>query len=225
MQIRDKLPIYRCSRVPAGFEIDGDLTKSSWLLVPAIELHLAATGGIPSQSTNVRGCWDGEDLYLAFECQDEEIRATFTQRDDRVWLEEAVEAFIAPYSDLRHYYEFQCSPTNVVRDVKVTNVHARPDTAVVDGSWDCNGWRTAVQRQLVTGESSRGVAGWNAEWRIPLNALLEQGTGPILPGGEWRINLFRIDRWPREEYSSWSVTPGQPFSFHRPMNFGRWIFE
>ena len=153
MQIHDKLPVYRCCRVPAGLEIDGDLTKPSWQLVPAIELHLASTGGIPSQSTKVRGCWDGEDLYLAFECQDEEIRATFTQRDDRVWLEEAVEAFIAPYGDLRHYYEFQCSPTNVVRDVKVTNVDALPETAVFDGSWDCIGWRTAVQRHENTVDS------------------------------------------------------------------------
>lgn len=225
MPIHDELPLYRCRRVSAAFDIDGDFSKPVWQSIPVIELMLAENSGKPLQASAVRGCWDGENLYLAFECWDKDIRATFTKRDDRVWQEEAVEAFIAPYGDLRHYYEFQCSPNNVVRDVKVTNPNARGENMDFDGAWDCTGWQTAVSRRSESNDPLQKAQSWNAEWRIPLGGLLDPQAGPILAGEEWRVNLFRIDRWPREEFSSWAAVPGRPLSFHRPTYFGRWIFE
>ena len=225
MQRIDKLPSYLCQRIPGSFSVDGDISKSIWHSMPVLELKLAADGKMPTQSTFVRGCWDGDNLYLAFECQDIDIRASLVQRDDLVWQEEAVEAFIAPYGDLRHYYEFQCSPINVVRDLRVTSPNARQDHEIFDGSWDCAGWRTAVSSLAERPNASLNSPGWSVEWRIPLGELLGSEAGPVLSGEEWRVNLYRIDRWPREEYSSWAVTPGQPFSFHRPTCFGRWIFE
>lgn len=225
MWTSDNLPSYRCCRIAKPFTVDGDTSKSIWRSIPAIEMRLAAGGGMPAQSTFVRGCWDGENLYLAFECLDMDIRATLAQRDDLVWEEEAVEAFIAPYGDLRHYYEFQCNPINTVRDLRVTSPNARPDNEIFDGSWDCAGWQTAVRSLSELANPSFSDRGWSVEWRIPLSELLSPGAGPVLPTEEWRVNLFRIDRWPQEEYSSWSPTPGQPLSFHRPACFGRWIFE
>ncbi len=221
----DELPTYRCCRISAALDVDGDLSKPVWQNVPAIELRLADNRGKPLQSSLVRGCWDGKNLYLAFECTDSDIRSTFTQRDDRVWQEEAVEAFIAPYGDWRHYYEFQCSPNNVVRDVKVTNPNARGENMVFDGDWDCAGWQTAVLKEPKSIDPLQVSQGWKAEWCIPLSSLLDPEAGPILAGEEWRVNLYRIDRWPREEFSSWSAVPGHPLSFHRPTYFGHWIFE
>jgi hypothetical protein len=225
MPIHSEIPVYRCCRISSAFDIDGDLTKLVWRSIPVIDLKLADSGEQPLQASSVRGCWDGENLYLAFECWDEDIRATFTKRDDLVWQEEAVEAFIAPYGDLRHYYEFQCSPNNIVRDVKVTNPNVRGENMDFDGRWDCAGWQTAVSRRSESRDPMQKAQGWNAEWRIPLTGLLDPQAGPILAGEEWRLNLFRIDRWPREEFSSWSEVPGRPLSFHRPTFFGRWIFE
>jgi Carbohydrate-binding family 9 len=225
MQIPEQLPIYNCRRISDPFMVDGNLLKPIWQSVPQMDLRLANDNGIPVQSTTVRACWDGENLYLGFECQDTDIRATFTQRDDRVWQEEAVEAFIAPYGDLRHYYEFQCSPINTIRDVKVISPNARAENVIFDGSWDCAGWQSAVSLQSEVNNPMLKGQVWIVEWRIPLGELLDPAAGPVLAGEEWRVNLFRIDRWPQEEYSSWSVTPGFPFSFHRPTFFGRWLFD
>ncbi len=225
MQRTDKLPSYLCQRIPESFSVDGDISKPIWHSIPVLELRLAADGKMPTQFTSVQGCWDGDNLYLAFECHDLDIRANLVHRDDLVWQEEAVEAFIAPYGDLRHYYEFQCSPINVVRDLRVTSPNARPDHEIFDGSWDCAGWRTAVCSFAERPNATPSPPGWSVEWQIPLGELLGSGAGPVLSGEEWRVNLYRIDRWPREEYSSWAATPGQPFSFHRPTCFGHWIFE
>lgn len=218
-------PVYRCQRISKSFLVDGNLSKPVWKNIPAIEFCRSQDSQKPIQSTLARGCWDGENLYLAFLCQDRDIRATLKQRDDRVWQEEAVEAFIAPYGDLRHYFEFQCSPINTIRDLKVTNPNIRAENMSFDGSWDCDGWQSAVLPQDIHQETQKANREWSAEWRIPLITMLDPQAGPVLAGEEWRINLVRVDRWPKEEYTSWSPTPGEPFSFHRPIYFGRWIFE
>jgi hypothetical protein len=220
-----QLPVYICRRISCAFTVDGDLSKPVWKAIPFVDLRSAFDQGKLSQTTKFGGCWDGENLYLAFKCQDTDIRGTFAQRDDCVWMEEAVEAFIAPYDDFRHYFEFQCSPTNVVRDVKVTNPNNRGERMIFEGSWDCSGWQTAVSVNSDSNRPSLSQQGWAAEWRIKLSELLDNSAGPVLPGEEWRVNIYRIDRWPKEEYSGWSATPGLPLSFHRPTCFGRWIFD
>jgi hypothetical protein len=208
-------PVYHCRRIVAPIVIDGDTRKPVWREMPQIDLTLAQGAGVPQQKTTVRGCWDGAVLYLAFECEDMDIRATMTKRDSLVWQEEAVEAFIAPYGDLVHYFEFQCNPLNTVNDVRVTSPNARGVAATFDRAWICAGWQTATRKIS---------DGWASEWAIPLSALLEPGAESVLAGEEWRVNLFRIDRAPVEEYSAWSPNPHSPVSFHRSQFFGRWIF-
>ncbi|MBI5305761.1 MAG: carbohydrate-binding family 9-like protein [Chloroflexi bacterium] len=210
------LPIYRCRRVEQPLARDGDLAKPVWRDTLPIVLKHAQGNGEPQQQTTVRGCWDGATLYLAFDCADTDIRATMTQRDSLVWQEEAVEAFIAPYGDLIHYFEFQCNPLNTVNDVRVTNPNARGDAVTFDRAWTCQGWQTATRNT---------PRGWASEWAIPLHALLADGAQAILSGEVWRVNLFRIDRAPIEEYSAWSPNPLSPIWFHRPQFFGYWSFE
>ena len=210
-----ELPTYHCHHIAQPIVVDGDLTKPVWRTVPAIALRQAQNLDAPHQATMVRGCWDGTTIFFAFDCVDSEMRATLTQRDSLVWQEEAVEAFIAPYGDLVHYFEFQCNPLNTVNDVRVTNPNARGDAVTFDRAWTCEGWQTATRKTAL---------GWVSEWAIPLNTLLAEHAQAVLPGEQWRINLFRIDRAPVEEYSAWSPNPHTPIWFHRPQYFGYWIF-
>ncbi len=219
------VPTYRCRRVSEPIHIDGDITKQVWQNTPALALGQAQAKGTLSQSTSVRGCWDGKTLFLAFDCEDRDIRATLKNRDDRVWQEEAVEAFIAPYGDPVHYFEFQCNPLNTLNDIRVTNPNARGDPVMFDRGWTCLGWESAVRVMGQVNNPTWRSRGWTVEWAIPLAALLAPGAGRVLPGEEWRVNLFRIDHWPAEEYSAWSPIPLEPLSFHRPLYFGRWILE
>lgn len=216
MSPRIDLPTYHCRRIAQPIVVDGALTKSVWRETMPIALMQAQGMGAPHQTTTARGCWDGTLVYLAFDCVDSDVRATMTQRDSLVWQEEAVEAFIAPYGDLVHYFEFQCNPLNTVNDVRVTNPNARGDTMTFDRAWTCAGWQTATRTTS---------QGWVSEWAIPLAALLADNAQAVLPGEEWRVNLFRIDRFPEEEYSAWSPNPHAPIWFHRPRFFGKWIFE
>jgi hypothetical protein len=219
------LPVYHCRKIEQPINIDGDLSKEAWQKTPAILLRFALGNGAPQQKTTVRACWDGAVLYFAFDCEDADIRATMANRNELVWQEEAVEAFIGPYGDLVHYYEFQCNPLNTVNDVRVTNPNARGVATTFDRPWTCQGWQTAVRIFGTLNDPGARSQGWCSEWAIPLSSVLEPGAEPVLTGEEWRVNLFRIDRWPVEEFSAWSPNPLPPVSFHKSQYFGRWIFD
>jgi len=139
------LPVYHCRRITQPLALDGDVKKSVWQMTTPVTLLEAQGNGAPQQSTTVRGCWDGARVYLLFDCMDAEIRAAMTRRDSLVWQEEAVEAFLAPYGDLVHYFEFQCNALNTVNDVRVTNPNARGEAVTFDRAWTCAGWETATR--------------------------------------------------------------------------------
>ncbi len=221
----DNLPIFRCPRISTPVTIDGDLSKPPWRDLPSVgELVLSNGDGPPRQRTQAWACWDAANFYVGFAVEDSDIRATFTQREDKVWMEEAVEFFVSPDGDLTHYYEFQFSPRNVVRDIWVENPNGRMAGSSFHGEWACLALQSAVQLDGVLNEPSARSKGWSITIALPTACLLPPGRA-VQPGDEWRINFLRVDRWPVEEFSAWSPTFIRPWEFHVPRYFGHLIFE
>jgi hypothetical protein len=238
-------PIYRCPSIREDFAPDGDIRKPLWLSIrphwlknttpahtdPFQELSEADRQAllsdsppalnIPWQPTAFRACWSEKRLYLAFHCVDRHIQGTCRQRDDPIYEEEVVEAFLSPTGDLRHYYEFEVSPQNVVFDAKVFSPDLNRATMRVDTAWDCPGLATAVKRNLrgSTGEADRW---WSVEMSIPFAAFSEIALPQ--PGDSWRVNFYRIDRADPPEFTAWSPTLEVPANFHVPERFGSLIF-
>jgi len=219
------LPIFYCPKVNIAVAIDGDLKHQPWMsLTPVCDLVLSNGEGTPKQRTQVLSCWDDKNLYIAFDVVDMDIRATFTQREDKVWQEEAVEFFVSPDGNLKKYYEFQFSPRNVVRDIQVDNPIGRMQGSTFNGDWVCEGLQSAVLLDGVLNNPSALSTGWSITIALPFASILPT-KGRINPGDEWLINFFRVDRWPGEEFSSWSPTFIHPWEFHVPEFFGRLIFK
>ena len=202
-------PHYVCSRV-SGLPpvIDGRLDDEAWGGAASVTLRLHDDSGAPRFSTTARLLYDAERLYVAFECEDSRILADMTERDDPIFDEEVVEIFIDPDSDLVNYYEFEVSPHNVIFDAVVRNPSGVK--CELDATWDCEGLRTAVSR--AAGDSGS----WAVEMAIPFAAL----NGAPHAGDRWRMNLYRIERLPDEEYICWSPTMADPANFHVPARFG-----
>jgi hypothetical protein len=137
------MPVYVCRRAARPITIDGMLNEEAWGAAEAVELLLYDGSGKPQMPTTAKLCYDDQCLYVAFQCTDTEIQATFTKRDDPIFSEEVVEIFIDPDSDQLAYYEFELSPTNVVFDATVQFTGAKCE---LDVSWDCAGLQTAVHR-------------------------------------------------------------------------------
>jgi hypothetical protein len=214
-----------CRRLDKPPLLTGDPRRAPWTeMAPVGDLVLSSGKGTPSQATQVWAAWDADHLYVAFWCADTDIRATFTQRDDKVWQEEAAEFFVSVDDDLTDYFEFQFSPRNVVRDIHVTNPNGRMEGSTFDGAWDCAGLRHETHVVGTINDASRPDEGWGLEVAVPFDGLLGPGVRPA-PGDAWRVNFFRIYRQPIEEFCSWSPTGIDPWEFHVPAKFGTLIFQ
>ncbi|MEM8964046.1 MAG: carbohydrate-binding family 9-like protein [Acidobacteriota bacterium] len=189
-------------------------TPDAWTTVQLVD---ATDGSAPEQATEVSLAATSDALWVRFECADRHAWGTYTERDDPLWQEEAVEVFLAPATDEpfpRRYVEVEVSPLGTVFDAIVENPYGDRREMTVDTSWD---WL-----ELEAGVEPMGSAeDWRATLRLPWAGVLAVFGLEALPR-RWRLNVYRIER-PRDgeaEFSAWSPTWVTPADFHRPERFG-----
>ena len=220
---RGALPRYECRRAAGEITVDGALDDPGWVGIPAASPLVHAGGaGTPAEATEVRACWDDRFLYLSFACKDADVWGHFENRDDPLYDEEVVEVFLCPTGDLRHYFEIEVSPNNVVFDAKVFNPEGDRRTMLGDREWNAPGLRTAVRVSGRINDRSAPDIGWIAEASLPFADL--GLPGPPAPGTVWRANFYRIERGAVTEFTAWSPTYREPADFHVPACFGELVF-
>lgn len=139
-------------------------------------------------------------------------------------MEEAVELFISPGSeDPQVYYELQLSPANVSRQVRVTFPHGKNQRPIFDDSWHCNEIKTETYVDGYLNEPKKKSKGWQGIFSIPFTCFSDLDHA-VKVNDVWRVNVFRIDRWPEEMYCAWLPTFLSPPSFHSPEHFGHLLF-
>lgn len=216
------LSVYTCPKVANAPVIDGRLDDEAWKSAEPIRLVRAETGEPVTRETTAWMCWDDRNLYIAFDCIDQDIWGTYTKHDDYVFNEEVVEAFICPTCKLDDYFELNVTPRNVTFDGHIRMINREyPPMDTIPG-WECEGWQTAVIVDGTLDDRTDVDKGWTVEMAIPF-ASLDRKT-PI-PGERWRMNLFRIDLTPTPEYQAWSPTMVKPARFHVPERFGTVLFS
>lgn len=217
-----EVSVYLCPRTSAPPVIDGRLDDAAWNDAPAVRLVDAVTGKPSPTRTIARMCWDDKNLYLSFDCDDKDIWGTFTNRDDKVYIEEVVEIFASPLCDLIRYYELNVSPRNVVFDSIVCDpIDGHPSVGTTS-AWNWDGVRTAVIVDGTLDCRTDVDKGWTAELALPFAGL---GRSTPKPGERWRLNLYRIDLNPEPaQFQSWSPTYHVPAAFHIPERFGTVFF-
>jgi len=218
-----ELPRYRCPKVDSPPVLDGRIDDPAWSRSPLIERFRRAQDGEPATyATSARLCWDDENLYLAFRCEDPLIWATMTQRDEHLWDEEVVEFFVSPSGDLRRYFEIEVNPLGVICDLDITNHYTYKvgsESISGDIDWNAENMRVAVTVDGKVNDPQTTDISWTVEIAIPFGDL---GRLTPTPGEVWRCNLFRIDRGAEsgDEFTCWSPTLVDPPAFHRPQYFG-----
>ncbi len=214
-------PEYTCYRAAKPIVVDGRLDDASWQGAAAIPLVWADSGAQPRQQTTVRLLWDDQYLYVAFECQDDDIWGVTTERDKDIYNQEVVEVFVDDDCDDHSYIEIEVNPLNAVLDLFVLN-RGGPIRGL--WGWDSPGLLTAVH---VDGDPTRrGTAdrSWTVELAIPMSDFMTAPHLPPRPGDVWHANVYRIDRAESgDEYTAWSP-PGR-INYHTPERFGRLVFS
>jgi hypothetical protein len=210
---------YTVKRAVGPIRLDGVLDESSWKTATGTGPFLLNDGtGLPATKTEARMLWDDQNLYFAFECEDTDIFATMKVRDQHLWEEEVVEIFIDPDNDQQNYIELEINPLNTFLDLFVL----KPIVPIPYESYNIPA-KWAVKVNGTINNSADKDKGWTVELSIPLK---EAVTAPHIPpneGDNWRLNLYRIERKPKEEYSAWSPTL-KP-SYHTPGRFGEITFS
>jgi len=219
------VPVYRLKHVAQLPPLAGRIDQQPWGGLEEFgPLLLLGTPGTPAPCrTTIKACWDDAAIRIIWHCIDDAVRATLTNRDDPLWSEEVVEAFISPSNNLTDYYEFNFNALGAVFDAHISNPSiVRDPNLKPDIAWNCQGlqWK-------VTGEGKfNGTAGADKWWAVEASIPFASLGGARRPrhGDIWTSNVFRIERTQPEQYCSWSALPVFKPGFHQADRFGRWIF-
>jgi len=212
-QRRGPVPVLRLVGESRGpIVIDGKLDDDAWVnAFPSATCRFRElqTGRQPVFGTTVKSAWIGNNLYLAFRCEEhpgETLNVGTTKDDDSaLWYGDCVEVLLA--TDARSYYQIAVSPSGAVADL---------DRSAARNAWFSWNAQAEVATQIAEDH-------WTVEMRIPVtqdeNDPLHQviGRKPTrsLP---WHINLCRQRlREDGQEHSAFSPTGGQ--TFHHALKF------
>jgi hypothetical protein len=214
-------PEYTAPKLSSAPVIDGKLDDAAWQQVPWTPVfrrsNVDAEG---KQKTRARLAWDDQNLYVAFEVEDEYIESkdphdghVYVRDDDTLYESEVVEVFLDANADGRSYNEIQVSPLDKLFDASFV---ARRQG--MDLGW-ASGTRHAVQVNGTVNDNNDKDRGWTAELAIPFaNLSVPQHLPPVV-GEKWRFNLYRLDHGPTGE-EGLTFSPLMVGDFHYLPKFG-----
>ena len=210
---------YTVMRTLGPIKVDGVFDEPSWRAAKSTGAFRANDGSeTPTSRVEAKMLWDDSNLYFAFECDDTDLAATMTKRDEHLWQEEVVEVFIDPDGDGKNYIELEVNPLGAFLDLFVlTPVVPIPyESYNIPAKW-------AVKVDGTVQNSSDQDRGWSVELAVPLKEAVTAPNRPPKDGDRWRLNLYRIERKPKDQLIAWSPTL-KP-SFHTPSRFGEVTFS
>jgi hypothetical protein len=218
------LPEVVVHRATSPIKADGELDESDWAKAEVMTFSDSlGREGTPRYPTKLRLLYDDQNLYVGFECTDEDITERYSKRDDPIYEHETAEIFIMPHviaPALGPYVELQASPGGVIFDAAFTARRQGMDVSFNAGQ------TVATKIHGTLNKSDDKDQGWVSEWIVPWQGIRGVKEAPK-PGDEWRMNAFRIEKWgPADhlngEFTAWS--PPRVGDFHNTERFGRMKF-
>jgi hypothetical protein len=205
--------------------IDGNENDAIWQQITPIVLKDNRFGNEAQElelQTYVKACYDNSNLYFFFLCEDPDIWTSFTQRDEHLWKNEAVELFIDVDDVPETYVEIEVSPANVLFDSYIV------DTLNIDVAktalLNLKGIKTAVAVSGTLNERDDTDDHWTVEIAIPFKDLANETIKQVTTATEIRINFYRLDKNQGMERRSYAWSPTDD-RFHKPSYFGKLIFK
>lgn len=214
------MPELRAGHADAAVTIDGRLDEPVWATAQRTPRLVDTMSGARAEPESyVRTAWDATNLYVAFEVNDPFLKSSFTNNDDHLWEQDAVEIMVDPDGDGRNYFEMQVAPTGKVFDT-------RYDTARQPQPFGHIDWQSGLRAQVAlrgTPNDTEADQGYTVEIAIPWTAFGPNAAAPAA-GATWRMNFFVMDA--RADgpmhYAGWS--PPRVGDFHTLAKFGRVLF-
>jgi hypothetical protein len=226
---------YKCHYTAEPIKIDGKLGDPAWQHADKITLFYLHNSDRPApQRTVARMLWDDNYIYVAFQCQDDEIYSPFTKNKEHLWEADVVEVFFGPGPQSPVQYEFEFSPKGLLLDLLIRSVD---DAGIAEGlKWHSHAKLAATIDRTPDGQDRS----WTVEAAIPLSDFAEFLKLPVgracvpdispatVPAGEvqWYFMMARNDVSKSHKADVATSTSANIGSFHEyqrylPMRFVR----
>lgn len=215
------LPTYEVHRTATPPLIDGKVDDAAWQAAKPVTFIFPwpnQTGAM--QKTTARLTWDNDNLYVAYECEDSDITAVRTQRDDPTYLDDAVEIFIGPATVKNLYLGFEMNARAALYDY----LYPFPQRFIKN--YNLPGVRIAVSLNGTLNNSTDKDTGWSLEVAIPWSSFADLINNPVPRiGDKWIADLNRWDgTQPNRRLSQWSDSGMVRADPHYPDRFGFLVF-
>jgi hypothetical protein len=109
---------YALPKFDGAIKVDGNLDDEAWQWATTVEdfyVYRPKDATDPG-NTKVRMIWSEKHLYIAFECEDDDIWSYSEQNDETLWYGDVVEVFLKPSPASNVYYEFVVAPNGALYD-------------------------------------------------------------------------------------------------------------
>lgn len=215
---------YTIRRAATPIVVDGRLDEVAWVAAESVgEFVFPWHESGEMEQTVAKLLWDDENLYVAFICQDAHIWAVHTERDSRVYDDDAVEVFTSPNPDQREaYFNIEMNVLGIFLD----EFHPGSSGYPADDNWNATGIRIKTSIVGTLNDDSDEDEYWILEAAIPFaNFAPVARNTPPLPGDVWYLNLNRLGGNTNPQFSQWSGSRTDRPAFHVPEDFGRVTFS
>jgi len=214
-------PVYDCHRAEGKIKIDGRLNEAAWSAAPESDsfqdIRGQKDGPKPVLLSRMKMLYDDTNLYIAGIIEENDIRASLTERDDIIWKDNDFEVFIDPYSDGKLYYEFEFNALGTAMDLMMEKPYNKKGSFLLN--WDCKGLTVAVSRDGTLNKSSDKDRAWFVEMAIPFISLRRNYSDPR-DNKIWRMNFSRVE-WPETgPEENWVWSPTGKVDIHIPEKWG-----
>lgn len=215
------VPSYQVHRAARPIVMDGKLDDAAWKAAQTIEFQFPwnrQTGA--KQKTVARLLWDDDFLYVSYDCEDADVVAHYTERDDPTYKDDAVEIFINPDPTQTYYYGMEMNARATLYDY--FNVFPKYLLKRVNFS----GVQLATNIRGTLNQTGDRDQGWSLEVAVPW-ANFEELAKKLPPerGSFWTANLNRWDGTePNRRLSQWSDSGMDTPNPHNPARFGKLLF-
>ena len=203
---------YTCHRAAGPIAVDGKLDEPSWQIAPRSPRFedLAEPGRPALFDTRAAMLWDDTFLYVGFWLEEPDIRATITERDALICLENDVEVFIAAKDA---YFEFELNALGTIME----RFWIWQDTYIEAGFADI------PEFDLIENKKVDTLGGPGSGHRHPRGRRWCIGDWDM-PGLQWGVHLDGTMSW--ESLWEWAIDDcWRGFNLIAPFEHGDEIFD
>lgn len=185
-----------------------------WETIPSADIDTQQWLDPVDITAHAQLCYSADALFVRMWAEEENIRATYPKSDvlGHTYEDSCLEFFIAPVSGDGRYLNFEYNPNGCV--------------CVQIGTGREDRIRMAFEEDIFEAAPRRTEDGWEITYRIPFSFLrtlypdFKAETGMQIAGNFYKCgNLTE-----QKHYISWNPIASETPDFHRPEDFGVFVF-